>query len=306
MLNRRFLLSAFFLSTASLFAETIEANLKNIEHSLSFKFVDISKTDVNRIICKNGEIGNIIYSKDKEFTIQKDGINAFIKLSPVTTRANGVIIESLVNDFTRDVYIECNKNIYSLNLVPKDITAQTIVLFDNGPIKENIEAKRFEQSNSFEKTIIDILKSIYKDNEPDGYIAKLLKPKTIKFDELELTPTKTYTGNDYIANEYKIQALKDIELEEKMFLSFVSSNALALSLTELNLNKGEEARLFVISNSTPDPMTIEQKTQNYFNSLGELQKLEDANKKTTTNDITDFVENKIKVEDVVKEEIILK
>ena len=43
----------------------------------NFQFIDISKTDVNRIICENGNIGKIVYSKDKELTIQKDGENAF-------------------------------------------------------------------------------------------------------------------------------------------------------------------------------------------------------------------------------------
>ena len=54
-------------------------------------------------------------AKDKEISMQKDGSNAFVKLLPVTTRANGTIIDSRVNDFNRDVYIECNNKMFSLN-----------------------------------------------------------------------------------------------------------------------------------------------------------------------------------------------
>lgn len=294
--NKKLLVSSLFLIASSLYSNEIDANLKKIEHSLSFKFVDVSKTDVNRIVCENGEIGKIVYSKDKELTIQKDGENAFVKLSPVTTRSNGIIVDTIVNDFIRDIYIECNKKIYSLNLTPKDISAQTILLFDNNTKKDNQEAKRFEKSNSFEKTLIDIIKSIYKEKEPDGYISKLLPPKTIKFSELELTPTKTYSGNDYFVYEYRIKALKDLDLDEKMFINFVASNPLALALTQLNIEKNKEARLFVISNASPDPISIEEKTNNYFKSLEELKIDEENIKKETSHVISpnESIETNIK------------
>ena len=276
MLCNKVLLSTLFLVASSLSANSIiDNNLKKIEHSLSFKFVDVSKTDVNRIICENGEFGKVVYSKDKEISIQKDGENAFIKLLPVITRSNNVVIDSVINEFNRDVYFECNQKIYSLNLIPKDISAQTILLFDDGTRKNNIEAKRFEQSSPFEKTVINIIKNVYKEKEPDGYVTKILPPKYIKFNELELLPTKTYTGNDYMIYEYKITALENIELDEKMFINFVANNPLAISLSELNLQKNEEARLFVVSNATPDPITLEEKKQNFFSSLEDLNNKDD-------------------------------
>jgi len=271
MLNKKVLVSALFLIMPILYANKLDNGLKKVEHSLSFKFVNVSKTDVNRVICANGNIGKVIYSKDKEISIEKDKENAFIKLLPVVTRANEAVVESVVNEFNRDIYIECNKKIYSLNLTPKNITAQTILLYDDSLTNENIQAKKFEQSNSFEKMVSNIIKSVYKDKEPDGYITKRLKSKTIKFNELELLPTKTYLGNEYIVYEYKITAKTDIELDEKMFVNFVANNPLALSLTDLNLSKGDKARLFVIANNTPDPITIEQKTKKYLKSLKELE-----------------------------------
>ncbi len=289
MLNKKFLISALFLFSSSLYAKSeIDANLKRVGHTLSFQFVNVSKTDVNRIVCENGEIGKIVYSKDKEISIQKDGENAFVKLLPVTTRSNGVVVNTLINDFVRDVYIECNKKMYSLNLTPSEISAQTILLFDNGTKKENPEAKKFEKANSFEKTMLDIIKSVYKDKEPDGYIVKNLNANSIKFDELELLPTKTYSGNDYMVYEYKITAHKDMELEERMFVNFIASNPLALTLTELNLSKGKEARLLVVANATPDPITFEEKKQ----VIHAPQEVKEKN------------EDKQNIKSVVKEEII--
>lgn len=248
-----------------------DINLKKVEHSLSFQFIDISKTDVNRIICENGNIGKIVYSKDKEISMQKDGENVFVKLLPVSTKSNGVVVETFINDFTRDVYVECNEKMYSFNLVPKDVSAQTILLLNNGPRKSNGEARKFEKSNSFEKTITDIMKSVYKEKEPDGYTLEILKSKPIKFAELELLPSKLYVGDSYMVYEYKIVALSDIELDEKMFINFIANNPLSLSLTDLNLKKGDKARLFVITNANPDPITTEEKKQNFFQSLDELK-----------------------------------
>lgn len=258
MLNKKFLVSALFLISSSSLLVANDVNLKKIDHTLSFQFVNISKTDVNRVICENGDIGKVIYSKDKEISIQKDGENAFIKLLPVTTKANGIIVNTVINDFIRDVYIECNKKMYSLNLSPTDTTAQTILLKNDGTSKNNEVAQSFERSNSFEKTIIDIVKKVYKDIEPDGYIVKKIDQKPISFTELSLIPIKTYTGNDFIVYEYKIIAKEDIEIDEKMFINFIANNPLALSLTELNLKKNQEARLFAITNSTPNAMSVEK------------------------------------------------
>ncbi len=44
-----------------------------------------------------------------------------------------------------------------------------------------------------------------------------------------------------------------------MFINFIANNPLALSLTDLNLKKGKEARLFVISNALVDPLTLDEK-----------------------------------------------
>ena len=263
MLNKKFLISALFLLSSSSMLlnanDGNEQNLKKIKYSLSFQFANVSKTDVNRIVCENGEVGKLIYSKDKEISMQKDGSNAFVKLLPVTTRANGTIIDSRVNDFNRDVYIECNNKMFSLNLVPTDITAQTILLTSDGLSVNNENAGRYEKSNSFEKTVIDIIKNVYKDKEPDGYGVKQIKQASIKFKEIELFPRKVYAGNDYKVYEYKIVALEDVELDEKMFINFIANNPLALSLTDLNLKKGKEARLFVISNALVDPLTLDEK-----------------------------------------------
>ncbi|MDX4028404.1 TraK domain-containing protein [Aliarcobacter skirrowii] len=257
-----------------------EPNLKKIDYSMSFKFVDISKTDVNRVICEDGSVGKVVFSKDKEISIETDKENAFIKLLPVVVRKNGIVVNSEVNDFQRDVFIECNKSIYSLNLIPRDISAQTILLVNTtGNNKNNIEATKFEKANPFEKTVTTIIQDIYKSNTPQGYKKINLKAKTLKFQELEFKPTIKYVGSDYIAYEYSIKANDNIEINEKMFLDFIASNPLALALTDLTIEKNKTARLLVIANATPDPITYDEKIKNYEKSLKELNKKSNKAKK---------------------------
>lgn len=302
MLDRKILISSILI-TSTLFAtnptvlNTADNNLKTIEQSLSYRFTNISKTDVNRIACNGGEIGKIVYSKDKQISIQKDGENAFVKLLPVVTRANNVVVDTVVQEFIRDVYIECNEKIYSLQLIPKDISAQTILLLDNNaPKKDNVAAKRFEKANSFEKMVIDIIKLAYKGQGPDGYTSTLLEQKTTDFNELTLTPTKKYEGNDFLVFEYKIKALVDIELDEKMFINFIVSNPLALSLTNLNLARGEEARLIVVSNSNPDPLSVDKKILNDSKTEG----LEKVNPNSLTPSNTFNKESTFSNKEVIK------
>ena len=112
--------------------------------------------------------------------------------------------------------------------------------------------------NASDNNKVFVTKKVYKDIEPDGYIVKKIDQKPISFTELSLIPIKTYTGNDFIVYEYKIIAKEDIEIDEKMFINFIANNPLALSLTELNLKKNQEARLFAITNSTPNAMSVEK------------------------------------------------
>lgn len=293
MMKKIFVASA--LLTSILFAEN---NLTMVEHSISFKFVDVSKSDTNRVLCENGEFGKIIYSKDKEIKMQKDGANAFIKLSPVITKSNGILVNSTVNDFTRDVYLECDSKMYSLNLVPKDLPAQTIVLMDKSKSEikgENIKAKEFEKANSFEKTMIDIIKSVYKDTPPAGYTVDYKNEVIQKFDELEFKRNKVYSGNDYNVSEYLITAKNNIEIDEKMFVPYITLNPLALALTDLNLSTGQEARLLVVSNSKGDVVTIDEKKKNFqeslaeFNKKNEEDKLQKMNKTSINQDVLDFI-----------------
>lgn len=295
-MNRKMIFSSVCLA-AQLFATE---NLSVVEHSIEFKFVDASKSDTNRIICENGDFGKLIYSKDKELTLQKDGSNAFLKLSPVITKSNGIVINSKVNEFTRDAYLECDSKIYSINFIPKDIPAQTIVLMDKAKDKTksiNPKAKEFEKANDFEKTMIDMIKSTYKEIPPEGYSIEYKNDVVMNFDELELKNTKKYIGSGYVVDEYLITTKMKVEIDEKMFVPYIAKNPLAIALTDLLLDENKQARLLVVSNANPDPITEDVKKKNFYKSLEDYNKKDKEvkeefnSKNTVSKDVLDFIGN---------------
>lgn len=299
-MNKKMFIISMACATLLLNANADE-NLKIVDHSIAFKFVDISKSDINRVVCENGEMGKLVYGKDKEISIQKSDSNAFIKLLPVTTKSNGIVVDSIVNDFNRDVYLECDSKIYSLNLTPKDIPAQTVILVDKTKKLEkvdNVKAKEFEKANSFEKTVLDIIKTVYKEQLPDGYTMDYLNQKTIDFDELSMKFTKVYNGNDYAVYEYLITAKQNIEIDERMFIPHIVKNPLALALTDLTIQKGNQSRLLVVANANADSLTLEDKKKNFEQSYSEYSQKEKEEKQKTlqksdiSQNILDFIGDK--------------
>ena len=68
-----------------------------------------------------------------------------------------------------------------------------------------------------------------------------------------------------------------------MFITMLS-NPLAISLTELMVEKGEKIRLLVVSNADADKLTYHEKLTNFQNSLDELEKKE-SEKKIADNQV---------------------
>lgn len=268
------------------------SSVRTIEHSVNHYTVEISKTDTNRLLCEKGDFGKKIYTEDKEFSVESLGNNAFIKISPVVTTSNGVVVNTKINDFNRDLYIECNEQIYSLNLIPKDITAQTIILVDKYEKAKKInheEVQKFEKARDYENTLLELTKLAYKETAPDGYSLRVINKTFKEFQELTMIHTKEYMGDSYKVDEFQLTINKDMELNEKMFLTMLS-NPLAISLTELLVEKGEKIRLLVVSNADADKLTYHEKLTNFQNSLDEIEKKE-SEKKTTEN-----VDNQVEID----------
>ena len=209
-----------------------------------YHFVDISLKDTNRIVCPV-DIGQAIFSKEKNIQVKVSGQNAFIKIIPHQAFDPQTGEQRLIYpSYPRELYLECGGKIFSLILTPKDIPAETIAL--RLPAHEREKAAEYEKSTSYLKTLLNLIKSAYLEQPPQGYRVLELNEPVKDFDKIEVFLRRKMEGAHYVVNEYIITAKTRVRLDEIHFLHIVQ-NPLAISLTKLILARGETARLFIVA-----------------------------------------------------------
>ena len=189
------------LIVVSVFADNLP-NQTIVDEVQGYKYIDISKTDINRAYCENGEFTQVIFSSEKEIDIQKNGKNAFIKLIPINKTQGDVILSTTINTFSREAYLTCNNKMFSLILVPKEIPAQTIILKTVSDEKRVEKIKEIEVVSDYQTTVSELIKSVYKEITPEGYDLEFIDKPKVQFDELSLIEFKKYVGSTFIIDEF--------------------------------------------------------------------------------------------------------
>lgn len=203
-----------------------------------YQFVEISLTDVNRVVCSS-EITSVVYSKEKNIEVKRDGRNAWVKILPIK-EGNTLKYSSE----PRELYVECGGKVFSLILVPKRIPATTVVL--KVPYEDKEKAREFEaKASSYERLITSLITHAYKEEPPSGYKVKEINEKVRGFQEIDLYLRKVYEGDKFLVEEYLIVAKKEVYLDEGAFIPYVRY-PVALSIVKPSLKAGESTRMFVV------------------------------------------------------------
>ncbi len=203
-----------------------------------YHYVEISLTDVNRIVCSS-EITGVVYSKEKSIEVKRKGNNAWVKILP-TKKGEKIEYPS----YPREVYVECGGLVFSLILLPKKVPATTIVL--RIPYEDTAKAREFEEKiSSYEKLILSLIRHVYRETPPPGYRVKRENRKVREFRELDLYLLRIYEGNRYVVEEYLITAKEDVHLTEGSFIPYIRF-PVALSIVKPKLKTGESTRLLVV------------------------------------------------------------
>ena len=208
--------------------------------------VELSNSDVNRITCQ-GEIKDVVYSKEKGISVKFSGKDAFVKFR--TGLKDG---KTTYNTTPSEIFVVCGDNVYSLIAIPKRIPARSVRL---SPGKmENVRKNRsLLGALPFEKKVLTAIRSLYTEEIPDSFTVSTPNRRIDLFRDLDLIlariavvegegiQVKEYRGT--IAGENKDR----IELSEKDFLrNEISTDPIAISLDRLILKKGEILRAFVV------------------------------------------------------------
>ena len=204
--------------------------------------VNLSSSDINRIHC-NGPIKDVIYSKEKGITVSFSGEDAFVKF--LITRKEGKIHYSLTPS---EIFVICNGKVYSLIAMPNRIPAQMVRLQSTGDrAKKNISA--FE-GIPFEKKILDIISSGYRDEYPDSFTVTRMNQPLSLFEHLAMKQvTSAHVDGEGLT--LKVYAISNrnsqkVELSEKDFLRIEIGRPVAIAVEHHLLNAGDTTRVFIV------------------------------------------------------------
>ena len=219
--------------------------------------------------------------------MEKISTNAFLKLTPINEMQGDTILNTTISDFTREAYVTCDNQMFSLVFVPKDIAAQTVILKTPTTQKHKLEQKT-QIINDYQTTISNLIKNAYKEQMPDEYEFMLIDKIDKEFNELSLIKFKEYKGDIFNLTEYLILAKDNALVNEKMFLPYVKK-PLAIAIDSFNLKKDSTTRMFVVSSSTDNADSI-QSSGKYSNVIETINnKKENTQPKQEINkEIIDF------------------
>jgi len=215
--------------------------------------VELSSSDVNRIICQ-GEIKDVVYSREKGITVKFSGRDVFVKFR--TGLKDG---KTTYSTTPSEIFVVCGDNVYSLIALPKRIPARSIRL---SPGKtENIRKNRsLFGALPFEKKVLSAIRSLYTEEIPESFTVSTPNKRIDLFRDVDIVLARVAVveGEGIQVKEYRgtlASGDKDrIELREKDFLrNEISTDPIAISLDRLVLKKGEILRAFVVEPHREEP-----------------------------------------------------
>jgi conjugal transfer pilus assembly protein TraK len=211
----------------------------------------LSNRDVNRIICMNGPIKDIIYSKEKGITVKTNGNNAFVKFLISRDPATGDFIYTKIPS---ELYVVCGSDstVYTLITVPRDIPAQTVQLISHKKeIKKNLSL--FE-GIPFEKKVLLLVKDAYRDKIPESFTVKVLNRPLNIFRDIDISLKRQIIADgeglglkEYVLTLRPTSTKTQMHLEEKFFLlPELAQKPVGIALEHMTLQKGRVSRLFIV------------------------------------------------------------
>jgi conjugal transfer pilus assembly protein TraK len=209
--------------------------------------IELSNSDVNRITCQ-GEIKDVVYSREKGISVKFSGKDAFVKFR--TGLKDG---KTTYSTTPSEIFVVCGDNVYSLIAITKRIPARSVRL-SPGKMENVRKNSLLLGALPFEKKVLAAIRSLYTEEIPDSFTVSTPPNKRIDlFRDLDLTLAKiaVVEGEGIQVKEYRgtiAGTNKDrIELGEKDFLrNEISTDPIAVSLDRIILKKGEILRVFVV------------------------------------------------------------
>lgn len=210
--------------------------------------VTMSSSDINRICC-DGDIRDVIFSRDKDLSVKTVGRDAFVKFR-IARQADREVHSSTPTE----LFVVCGENVYNLIALPKRVPSQTVRLSPgNGKIRSN---RSLYASLPYEKKLLGIIRSVYTNEIPESFTTTSPGSKLSLFRDMELSLARSHRvdGEGLLVKEYVVMSSVhdgELKLSEKDFLiPALATRAAAISLDRHRLKRGDTARLIIVEQET--------------------------------------------------------
>lgn len=207
--------------------------------------VDLSSTDVNRIVCP-GTINDLIFSKEKGIEGHFAGNNAFVKFGILVEAGEGKQYSTTPSE----LFVSCSGAIYSLIGTPKRIPSVTVRLSPpaSTDIKQNID--RY-QALPFEKKVLQLIREAYLGEYPESYRVTAVDAEVAISADLTVRLTKTVEveGAGLRLKEYLVRPAggKTVRITERDFLRpGMGERIVAVVVENQGLEPGQSSRVFIV------------------------------------------------------------
>ena len=206
--------------------------------------VELSSTDVNRIICPE-QVTDYVFSQEKGMTVSVNGRNLFVKY--LITLKDG---KNHYNKTPNEIFITTGGHVYSLITYPTQIPSKTVWLAmpKESRLKENI---RKYSSLPQELKILELVKMTYRGETAQDVVAEKKNKKitVIHGVNVFLNQRVHIEGEGLAIKVFSLENTGDssVQLNEKLFLAErISQRPLAIAIEKVLLNPNETGRLFVV------------------------------------------------------------
>ena len=132
-------------------------------HPEKIVWIDLSNTDVNRVVCTEGEIGNVYFSLEKGIEVSVEGREAYIKFKILQLPEGDRKYVTTPSEF----YIVCAGETYGFIARPKKIPSRTIYLVSpNKKLQKYVDPF---QKSPYDRALVIIVRAVFKDQIPPAW-----------------------------------------------------------------------------------------------------------------------------------------
>ncbi|WP_233981898.1 TraK domain-containing protein [Pectobacterium versatile] len=216
--------------------------------------VTLSNRDVNRLVCESGEARAPVFSTEKPMTVDvgEDSKTFYVKFKFLSGDTGNVYYSE-----PTELYVTCGNSTFELVINPKYEDRKKVLLGSAtaNNIKEN---QRAFSGLALEEAALQLSISVLKDATesgaglPDTFSQKKINENWFRMTnglpvEIKKEREVSVEGVGLKSIQYSVRALRNVTLDEKMFLNTsFGRNILSITLESLTISTGEKTSLVII------------------------------------------------------------